>query len=128
MTVHYTVSERPDLAAYQTLWQAAWSASEPDNLNRLNHSLTWMCAYQGSQLIGFVNVAWDGGVHAFLLDAAVHPDCQRQGIGRELVRRAAEESRQRGMHWLHVDFEPHLLGFYRGCGFRATDAGLMRLN
>jgi hypothetical protein len=26
------------------------------------HSLGWVCAREGSQLVGFVNVAWDGGV------------------------------------------------------------------
>jgi len=26
-----------------------------------------------------------------------------------------------------VDHEPHLRSFYRGCGFRPTDAGLLRL-
>ena len=29
--------------------------------------------------------------------------------------------------WLHVDFEPHLEGFYRACGFRPTAAGLIDL-
>ena len=128
MTIRSTISESPDLAAYQALWAAAWGEAGPENLSRLSHSLTWICAYEDSRLIGFVNVAWDGGVHAFLLDTTVHPEYQRRGLGRELVRRAAGESRQRGMHWLHVDFEPHLSDFYRGCGFRATDAGLMRLN
>jgi hypothetical protein len=28
-----------------------------------------------------------------------------------------------GCPWLHVDYEPHLDGFYRGCGFRPTAAG-----
>lgn len=29
----------------------------------------------------------------------------------------------------HVDYEPHLDGFYRSaCGFRATDAGLLKLS
>ncbi len=35
------------------------------------HSLGWVCAYLGSELVGFVNVAWDGGVHAFVLDTMV---------------------------------------------------------
>ena len=79
------------------------------------------------RLIGFVNVAWDGGVHAFLLDATVHPEFGRRGIGTELVRLVAEESRARGAEWLHVDFEPALEGFYRACGFGSTAAGLMKL-
>ena len=30
-----------------------------------------VCAREDSELVGFVNVAWDGGVHAFLLDTLV---------------------------------------------------------
>jgi GNAT superfamily N-acetyltransferase len=74
-----------------------------------------------------VNVAWDGGVHAFLLDTVVHPDFRHRGIASDLVRRAAEIARDRGAHWLHVDYEPHLEGFYRTCGFRPTHAGLIAL-
>ena len=32
-----------------------------------------------------------------------------------------------GVEWLHVDYEPHLEGFYRGCGFRHTAAGLLHV-
>jgi hypothetical protein len=32
-----------------------------------------------------------------------------------------------GVKWMHVDFEPQLQGFYEGCGFRSTAAGLIRL-
>ena len=93
----------------------------------LARSLTYVAAYDGERLVGFVNVAWDGGVHAFLLDTTVHPVFQRRGIGRELVARAAQETRALGCSWLHVDFEPNLEGFYRSCGFRATQAGLIDL-
>lgn len=79
-------------------------------------------------LIGFANVAWDGGDHAFLLDPKVRPDHQRLGIATELVRRAATAARDVGCEWLHVDFEPHLRAFYfDACGFKPTDAGVMRL-
>ncbi len=77
--------------------------------------------------MGYVNVAWDGGVHAFILDTCVHPDYRRRGIGIQLVKEATQVARARGVHWLHVDFEPHLADFYRQCGFRHTDAGLSRL-
>ena len=49
------------------------------------HSLGWVCARQDGRLVGFVNVAWDGGVHAFVLDPVVDIAVQRQGIGRRLV-------------------------------------------
>ena len=40
-----------------------------------------MTARAGDTLLGFVNVAWDGGDHAFLLDTKTLEDHQRQGIG-----------------------------------------------
>lgn len=92
------------------------------------HSLGWVCAYDGSELVGFVNVAWDGGVHAFVLDTLVRADHGRHGIGTELVATASREARNAGCEWLHVDFEPHLRSFYfDACGFSATDAGLIAL-
>jgi GNAT superfamily N-acetyltransferase len=94
----------------------------------LARSLTWICAYSEEELVGFVNVAWDGGEHAFLLDTTVAPAFQRRGIGTELVRLALDVARGRGLHWMHVDFEPHLTGFYAACGFEPTPAGLVELN
>jgi GNAT superfamily N-acetyltransferase len=93
----------------------------------LNQSLAYVGAYHQEQLVGFVNVAWDGGVHAFLLDPRVHPEFRRRGIGTALVRRATELARDRGAEWLHVDYEPHLHDFYARCGFRSTLAGLIQL-
>ena len=69
----------------------------------------------------------DGGIHAFLLDTTVHPDYRRQGIATELVALVTSAARARGADWLHVDYEPHLAGFYRACGFRHTEAGLIAL-
>ncbi|MGO7205635.1 GNAT family N-acetyltransferase, partial [Rhizobium ruizarguesonis] len=58
---------------------------------------------------------------------SVHPDMRRQGIATRLVREATRVARERGAEWLHVDFEPYLTGFYRACGFRPTEAGLIKL-
>lgn len=111
------------------LFAAAWSEhSTRDFAPILARSLVYVCAYREWDLAGFINVAWDGGVHAFILDTTVHPDLRGRGIGRQLVRRAAREARDRGAEWLHVDYEPHLRGFYRQCGFRFTEAGLIRLD
>ncbi|MFB7617197.1 GNAT family N-acetyltransferase [Kitasatospora sp. NPDC056181] len=79
-------------------------------------------------LTGFVNVAWDGGAHAFLLDTVVATAARHTGVGTGLVAVAADGARAAGCEWLHVDFEPHLRAFYLdACGFRSTDAGLLRL-
>lgn len=118
----------PGDEAMRRLWLAAWGDEGPKSFGSvLERSLAHVGAYDGTVLVGFVNAAWDGGVHAFILDTCVDPAHRRQGIALRLVARAAELARQRGAHWLHVDFEPHLEGFYRQCGFGPTAAGLMRL-
>ncbi|ATL30031.1 GNAT family N-acetyltransferase [Streptomyces formicae] len=95
------------------------------------HSLGWVCARDGAgagELAGFVNVAWDGGVHAFVLDTVVAGRRRGQGIGAALVARAAEGARDARCEWLHVDFDDELRGFYfDACGFRSTAAGLIAL-
>ena len=83
-----------------------------------------MCARQGGELVGFVNVAWDGGAHAFILDTVVAVGARRSGIGTGLVAAAAGHARAAGCEWLHVDFEDHLAAFYfRACGFTPTRPG-----
>jgi ribosomal protein S18 acetylase RimI-like enzyme len=93
------------------------------------HSLGWVTARDPEGLlVGFVNVAWDGGDHAFLLDAKTRGDWQRRGIGTEVVRHAVRHAKAAGCEWLHVDFESELVDFYlEACGFRDTDAGLIHL-
>jgi GNAT superfamily N-acetyltransferase len=92
------------------------------------HSLGWVTARDADALVGFVNVAWDGGVHAFILDTLVAGHVRRQGVGRRLVAVAEEQARAAGCEWLHVDFDPHLRSFYLdACGFRPTDAGVIEL-
>lgn len=91
-------------------------------------SLGWVVMRVSGELVGFVNVAWDGGVHAFLLDTMVRSAHRRRGYASELVRIAAERARASRCEWLHVDFDPHLADFYfRACGFKPTDAGLIQL-
>jgi len=92
------------------------------------HSLGWVTARQEDALIGFVNVAWDGAVHAFILDTLVAGSHGRRGVGTALVAAAVEGARAAGCEWLHVDFDDELRGFYfDACGFAPTNAGLIAL-
>lgn len=107
---------------------AAWPSHQPTEFGaQLSHSLAYLGAFSDTQLVGYVNLAWDGGIHAFLLDTTVHPAFQGRGIGRQLVQAALEAACARGIHWVHVDYEPDLKGFYAACGFQPTEAGLARL-
>lgn len=113
------------LAAF---WLRAWGAPPHKAIGEvLRRGLGHVCAWEDRRLAGFVNVATDGGLHAFILDTAVDPDYRRRGVAGRLVREATDLARARGAEWLHVDFEPQLEGLYLGCGFRPTSAGLIDL-
>ncbi len=95
-------------------------------LHRL--SLGWVTARDPDGLVGFVNVIWDGLVHAFVLDTMVALRARRRGVGARIVTIAVENARLAGCEWMHVDFEEHLRAFYlEASGFVPTPAGLIRL-
>lgn len=93
------------------------------------HSLGWVTARAGQDLAGFVNVVWDGLVHAWLQDTMVAATMRGRGIGTRLVACARDGAREAGCEYLHVDFEDGLRPFYIGaCGFTAASAGLLALD
>ena len=129
MAIEYRVSPPVTNDELDRLYAVSWPNHHPpyDFCPELERSLAFVGAYASNELIGFVRLAWDGGVHTFLLEPTVHPDLRRRGIGRTLVERVVAVARERGAEWVHVDYEPHLGAFYHACGFTPTDAGLIRL-
>lgn len=127
-TVSYRVSPQVSEDELNELFAASWEDHSWTEFSPvLEHALAFVCAYQDEHLVGFVNLVWDRAMHAFILDTTVHPGLRRRGVGRELVRLAAEVAESSGVQWLHVDYEARLRGFYGSCGFRSTEAGLMWL-
>jgi GNAT superfamily N-acetyltransferase len=105
---------------------------ESDDWNWSNqvhrHSLGWVVARDDGRLVGFVNVPWDGHVHAWLQDTMVVAQERHRGIATRMVAVARDASRDAGCEWLHVDFDDHLRPLYLGaCGFKPTNAGLIAL-
>ncbi|MEZ5219274.1 MAG: GNAT family N-acetyltransferase [Ilumatobacteraceae bacterium] len=93
------------------------------------HSLGWVVARDGDRFVGFVNVLWDGLVHAFIEDVMVDVSVRHRGIGVRLVHAARDGARSAGCDFLHVGFEDDLAGFYLdACGFSPTAGGLMDLS
>ena len=131
MSVSYSWRGQFSNEALNTLHAEAFGRqnSNDDRWAQVNrHSLGWVCANLDEVLVGFVNVVWDGGVHAFILDTIVAPQSQRHGVGTEMLSIAVREARKAGCEWLHVDFEDHLRQLYFDkCGFKPTDAGLIKL-
>ena len=141
MTLPYYPRQMPDIE-----WRGSFTSDELEILHAASfnrepsfdwdwwaqvnqHSLGWVCARgDDTSLVGWVNVAWDGAVHAFLLDTVVEAAHRRRGIATALVTSAREHAATAGCEWLHVDFDPHLREFYwNACQFEPTDAGLIAL-
>jgi GNAT superfamily N-acetyltransferase len=93
------------------------------------HSLGWVVARDGNgMLTGFVNVLWDGLVHAWVQDVMVAATARRQGLGVRLLHAARDGAKAAGCEYLHADFDDELRDFYLvACGFSPTGAGLLRL-
>lgn len=118
----------PSQSIISDLWRLTWEVDGlTDFRGILKRGLGHVGAYRGEALIGFANMAWDGGDHAFLVDVCVHPDYRDHGIGQSLVEAAIKTARTRGAKKLHVDFEPHLRDFYLSCGFRPSEAGVLNI-
>jgi GNAT superfamily N-acetyltransferase len=90
------------------------------------HSLGWVTARRDGELVGFLNVVWDGFVHAWLQDVMVAAAARRLGIGRSIVNVARQAVEAAGCEHLHVDFDDDLREFYiDACGFTPSAAGLI---
>ena len=126
--IKYEISPDVTNEPLNDLFADAWPDHAPRDFSCvLSQNLGHVCAIADGVLVGFVNVAWDGDKHTFLLDLTVRSDFQRQGIGTQLVRHAIDLARAKGVEWLHVDYEPRVAEFYAKCGFQTAEAGLMNL-
>ena len=84
-------------------------------------------AWTDGRLIAWTSIVSDNVRHAFLLDVIVHPEFQKKGIGRAVVRRAIDSMRERGVTAFHVDCAPEIAPFYEKCGFKMCAGGWLDL-
>lgn len=122
-TVEFRHREPVNIDELQCLFEASWPDGRKEGYGSvLERSFTWVTAHVESELVGFVNIAGDGGIHYFLLDTTVHPAWRRRGIGKKLVAEAVADCRG----YVHVDADAQLMeSFYGPCGFRSVPAGIL---
>jgi GNAT superfamily N-acetyltransferase len=94
-----------------------WSSAEkPEVLRRaLLNSHALATAWDGGRLVGLGNAISDGHLVVYYPHLLVHPEYQRRGIGRRLMRMLME--RYRGFHQQMLVADGRATGFYRKCGF-----------
>ena len=110
------------LDLYRTMdWS---SANKPEQLHQgLENSDCLITAWDADRLIGLGNAISDGFLVVYYPHLIVHPDYQRQGIGRAIVSRL--QRRYEGFHQHSVLADGDAVKFYEACGFERSPCPAM---
>jgi GNAT superfamily N-acetyltransferase len=67
-------------------------------------------AWDGERLVGILRALTDGAYSAYIADLAVHPDYQRQGVGKQLLDEATSTSSDVSFHLHAAPLAEHYYG------------------
>lgn len=103
-----------------------WNRMEQELGNpKLQDFLTIAC-YDNLELIVYVSVVSSGVLDAYIQDLMVRPDYQNKGIGTELMNKAINHIKEKGIYMISVIYgEEGLKGFYERFGFYTMLCGQM---
>lgn len=109
-----TIDNEEVLALYRA---NAWSSAEkPDELlAALRNSHGLVTARLNGKLVGIGNAISDGYLVVYFPHMLVHPDHQRQGIGRQMMQSLF--GRYRDFHQLMLTADGDAVHFYESLGF-----------
>lgn len=120
----------PDLPLSQLLdlydsvgWAAYTHRGRRDKLgDAIRRSTYVVSAWKGDRLVGLARGLSDDVSIFYLQDILVHPDHQRQGIGRQLLSRCLERFEHVRTKVLLTDGDEKQLRFYAALGFKDTSS------
>lgn len=96
MAIRYAADERPDARRVAALYTAAQLRRPVEDADRIARTYAGspvvLSAWDGPRLIGILRGWTDGAYDGYVCDLAVDPDYQKQGVGRELLRRCVSQS------------------------------------
>lgn len=115
-----TFSERRNIDINQiiAIYKANnWSsANKPKKLHQaLLNSHYLVSAWDNDKLVGIGNAISDGFLVVYYSHLLVHPDYQRLGIGKKLVKML--QKRYAGFHMQILVADSKAIAFYEKCGF-----------
>ncbi|MBR3764925.1 MAG: GNAT family N-acetyltransferase [Clostridia bacterium] len=101
-----------------------WNRMERDLADPRLHNAFHLCAFDGERLVGYAAVVGNGVTDAYIQDVMVHPDCQHQGVGTQLMERALARLEAEGVYMVSVIYgEEALRPFYEKFGFTTMRCG-----
>lgn len=95
----------------------SWSAAEKplQLMAALRNSHTLVTARAGNRLVGLGNAISDGHLVVYYPHLLVHPDYQRQGVGKMMMQ--AMQATYSSFHQQMLTADGQALDFYRALGF-----------
>lgn len=76
------------------------------------------------RLIGFSRATSDHAFNATIWDVVVHPDFQKQGLGKALMKQIIKELRREDISNITLFADPQVVNFYRNLGFMVDPEGI----
>lgn len=77
-----------------------------------------------SQLIAFARTTSDNTFNATIWDVVVHPEFQRQGLGKILIHETIRRLRYYEINTITLFADPQVINFYRNLGFISDPDGV----
>ena len=117
--IRYAFDAPVSPAALADLRQAVgWNRMACDLADPRLRNAFHLCAWDGERLIGYAAVVSNGVTDAYIQDVMVHPDCQRQGVGTQLMERVLLRLKAEGVYMVSILYgEAALQPFYEKFGF-----------
>ena len=114
----YTIFNEEEI--YNLYASVGWEAylSDMSSLKEgFNNSLLVLGAYENDNLIGIIRAVGDGATIIFIQDILVHPNKQRKGVGRALIKEVINRYKNVRQIELVTDNTPLTTAFYKAMGF-----------
>ena len=115
------------------LWKSVWGTPPALEQVRLamENSVFRVSVYDRGNVVAMARMIGDMGLCYYIKDVVVHPDYQKQGIGRWLINELLDFIKSNGISGTQIFVElcamPDKIPFYEKFGFSANEAQRLRI-
>ena len=115
------------------LWESVWGdAPTKEQIElALTNSIYVVSVYDRGKVAAMARMIGDMGLCYYIKDVVVHPDYQKQGIGRLLINELLDFIKSNGISGTQIFVElcamPDKIPFYEKFGFSANEAQRLRI-
>ena len=102
-----------------------WNRMEKELSNPKMTSYYHIAAFEGDELIGYIDCISNGVTDAYIQDLMVRPDYQGKGIGTKLMNMMIDYLKDNHIYMISVLFDESLKSFYEKFGFYTMLSGQM---